>query len=166
MGAHVWDIPMTLNPIGIVEVGCSFSHLASVCCARVLLTEPIQSEWISIVLYALSLTLTKVSIVLLYLTLFAHSWVEKASWATLGLVVVTNIYMLYVIFTACIPLEAFWDRSIPGNCHSQAWWLSNQYTHIATDIIIFLLPIPVVWTLQVRWRQKLVLVGIFAMGFL
>ncbi len=75
-------------------------------------------------------------------------------------------WTLWVVCTACSPLEAYWDANIePVSCHPQSYWLANNYIHIGTAFLVVLLPIPVVWGLQVRLRQKLLLLCLFAMGF-
>jgi hypothetical protein len=126
----------------------------------------VQSQWISIVFYGLSLCFTKISILLLYVNLFSKTWAERCAYAVLAIVVVTNIWQFYVIFSACVPLNAFWDPTVQGaTCHSQSYWFANNYLHIATDLLIFILPMPVVWKLQVRMAQKILLLSIFALGF-
>lgn len=37
---------------------------------------------------------------------------------------------------------------------------------ISTDLLIFIVPIPAIWPLKLPRRQKVVLVGIFTIGFL
>lgn len=37
--------------------------------------------------------------------------------------------------------------------------------HMATDVLIFLLPMPVVWNITLPIRQKLMLFGVFGIGF-
>lgn len=144
MGAHIYDLPVN---------GFNFSANA-------------EAQLISILFYSLSLTFSKLSILALYLIVFPYSWVRSVSFFLLAVVAASQIWMLYVIFSACTPLQAFWDPSIVGaTCHPQAYWLANQYQLIATDFMIFLLPLPVVWRLKVRPGQKILLVFVFAMGF-
>ncbi|CAK7218925.1 hypothetical protein SBRCBS47491_003671 [Sporothrix bragantina] len=144
MGAHIYDIPPgDLNLSGNAE-----------------------AQLISIFFYSLSLTFSKFSILALYLVVFPYSWVRSVSVFLIAVVAASQIWMTYVIFTACTPIQAFWDFTIVGaTCHPQIYWLANQYQLIATDFLIFLLPLPVVWRLKVRPGQKLLLVFIFAMGF-
>ncbi|CAK7199424.1 hypothetical protein SEUCBS139899_002104 [Sporothrix eucalyptigena] len=144
MGAHLYDIP----PGGLNLSGNA------------------EAQLISIFFYSLSLTFSKFSILALYLVVFPYSWVRSVSVFLIFVVAASQIWMLYVIFTACTPLQAFWDSTIVGaTCHPQAYWLANQYQLIATDFLIFLLPLPVVWRLKVRPGQKILLVFVFAMGF-
>lgn len=117
--------------------------------------------------YALSLAASKASILLLLAGFFRRSWAAKGAYLLLALVIVTNVWILYVIFTACIPLQAFWDTFIVGTtCHTQAFWKSNDSLNIATNFLTFLLPLPSVWKLQAHWGQKVALLAIFALGFL
>jgi hypothetical protein len=132
-----------------------------------MLTIRLQTQWISIIFYSTSLQLTKLSIVIVYIQIFYYSWIRHASYGVLVVLLGTQIWVFYVIFTACDPLPAFWDPTIvPAVCRSQAYWLSNQYLAIATDFIIFLLPVPVIWDLKIRLRQKCLLLFLFTMGLL
>lgn len=66
----------------------------------------------------------------------------------------------------CRPIEGFWKLNIPSVCvPSLPMWYVNAAGNIATDVIIFALPIPVVWKLQMPRTQRLSLVGVFCLGF-
>ncbi|OLN86645.1 hypothetical protein CCHL11_03734 [Colletotrichum chlorophyti] len=47
-----------------------------------------------------------------------------------------------------------------------AWWLSTSVVHLITDIVIFLMPIPLLSRLKLKRPQKVVLVISFGIGFL
>ena len=86
----------------------------------------VQAWWFSVLAYILTLSLTKVSICLLYLTIFTYEWVRKASWAVLAVVIISSVWALISVFTYCIPLQATWDLSItPTFCQSQDNWWAN-----------------------------------------
>ncbi|KAK4154563.1 hypothetical protein C8A00DRAFT_42705 [Chaetomidium leptoderma] len=141
MGKHVWDI---------VDF------------------EPAMMEawWFSLLCYVLTLALTKVSICLLYLTIFTFEWARRACFAVLFIVVITNLWAVATTLTYCIPLQATWDPTVIASfCQSQDAWWANTGMIIVTDIIIFILPIPLVLPLKLPRRQKFVVVGIFALGF-
>ncbi len=126
-----------------------------------------QAGWYSLLFYTLTLCMSKVSILLLYLRIFSFQWVRRAGQIVLAIVIISNIYMVITIFTACIPLQAYWDLSITDKyCHPQAVWWSHTGMLMITDFLIFLLPLPVVWTLNVPRRQKYALFAIFGLGFL
>jgi hypothetical protein len=80
---------------------------------------------------------------------------------------VYNICVVITVFTACIPLQAFWDATIQGAyCHALSiWWVIGSL-HIVTDFTIYLLPMSVILQLRFPRRQKVLLLVLFAFGFL
>lgn len=113
----------------------------------------------------LSLLATKVSICLLYLRVLSFRHARWAVYALLFTVVVSNgIWTLYTVLTACIPLSAFWLFDPTAWCRPQIDWFVNTGLHIGTDVLMYLLPLPVVVSLRVGLRQKLALYGVLALG--
>jgi len=143
MGKHVWDFDF---PNG-------FSPM-------------MEAWWFSLLLYVVSLSLTKTSICLLYLTIFTFEWARRASYAVLTVVVITSLWAVATTLTYCIPLQATWDPTVVASfCQGQDAWWANTGIIIVTDLMIFILPIPFILPLKLPRRQKLVVVGIFAIGF-
>ncbi|KAK4201993.1 hypothetical protein QBC40DRAFT_252502 [Triangularia verruculosa] len=127
-----------------------------------------RAGWYTILWYLLSLLLTKLSILLLYLRILSYQHARYYAYAILAIVLLTNgLWTLSTVVTACLPLAAFWDKTSYPNayCHPRNFWLGNTGLHIGTDILLYVLPLPVIVNLQVKLRQKLVLYGIFALGF-
>ncbi len=115
----------------------------------------------------MSLTFTKISILLLYIRIFKTTMIKGACYTLLGFVAVYGVWLFFSSIFFCVPVEAFWDESITGYClpHSLIWFL-NANINIATDLSIFLLPIPVIKTLLLPKRQKFGLYIVFGLGFL
>jgi hypothetical protein len=113
----------------------------------------------------LSLLATKVSICLLYLRVLRFRHARYAVWALLFTVVASNgIWTLYTVLTACKPLSAFWLFDPAAWCRPQADWFVNTGLHIGTDVLMYLVPLPVVVGLRVGLRQKLALYAVLALG--
>jgi len=95
-------------------------------------------------------------------------WTRVAAYAVLAVVLLASVWNFYVIFSACSPLQAYWDPALAegATCHEQAYWLSNSGLLISTDFLVFFLPVPVVWRLNMRTVQKVMVLGLFSMGFL
>jgi len=69
--------------------------------------------------------------------------------------------------TLCLPFEKLWTPAIPGHCiNIKAFWTANPALNIVFDIVIFILPIPLLWGLKLPKRQRLGLVGVFALGLI
>lgn len=82
-------------------------------------------------------------------------------------VILTGTINLILDFTACIPLNAFWDGSVQATyCHSNEVYYGLTGVQIGTDFLIFLLPLPVVWSIRAPKDQKIVLSIVFSFGFL
>ena len=70
-------------------------------------------------------------------------------------------------FLACRPLSKYWDTLGPGDYDYSVMSLIAITGCIAvTDLIIILLPMPLVWGLEMATRRKIELAVIFALGFL
>ncbi|KAK4161108.1 hypothetical protein QBC43DRAFT_100081 [Cladorrhinum sp. PSN259] len=125
-----------------------------------------KAAWYGVLFYLLTICFSKISILLLYIHLFTFKWARLAGQILLGIVIISHLYMALATFTACIPLKSYWDFRIQKKyCHPQAVWWSNTGLHMVTDFLIFMLPMPVVWSIQLPRRQKLALSGVFGFGF-
>ncbi|KAK1760163.1 hypothetical protein QBC47DRAFT_448749 [Echria macrotheca] len=127
-----------------------------------------RAGWYTVLWYMLSLLFTKISILLLYIRILSYQHARYAVYAILAIVILTNgIWTFVTVITACLPLSAFWDRTsgMDYYCRPVVYWYANTGMHIATDVLLYILPLPVIVTLQIRPRQKLVLYAVFALGF-
>ncbi|KAM7216432.1 hypothetical protein V8F06_008145 [Rhypophila decipiens] len=131
-----------------------------------------RAGWYTILWYMLALLFTKISILLLYIRILSYQHARYAVYAIMGIVIFANgIWTLATVVTACVPLRAFWDRSaLQGQgtvyCHSLQIWFANTGLHIGTDVLLYVLPLPVIVNLRIRARQKIFLYSIFGLGFL
>lgn len=74
--------------------------------------------------------------------------------------------ILLAIFQ-CAPIAKFWDRTIEGRCLNIHFvWYLTAGGNISTDILVFILPMPVLYKLQLPRGQKIFLLGVFCLGFL
>jgi hypothetical protein len=114
----------------------------------------------------LSLAFTKISILVLYLRVLTYHYARWISWAILVLTIIYNIIGFAVQITTCIPLQKLWDATRYGTCHPLALAWVFVGLHVTTDFIVFALPIPIITTLTISLRQKLLLAFLFGLGFL
>jgi hypothetical protein len=120
----------------------------------------------------LSLLATKTAILLLYLRVLSFRHARYIVYGILALVIGTNgVWTLYTVLTACTPLSSFWlwspepTTSTPDIwCRPQRDWLLNTALHIGTDVLLYLLPLPVLVRLQVSARQKAALYAVLSLG--
>lgn len=128
-----------------------------------------QGSWMIQKFWAPSMACVKISIVIFIKRLFssirAYVIVSNclagfiAAWALAALL--TNIFQ-------CTPVQYYYNKDLNGHCMSGQVQFFQVMGSIALveDVIIFCLPIPVFWRLQVNRRQKLGLTLVFSLGLL
>ncbi|KAM7222510.1 hypothetical protein V8F06_002004 [Rhypophila decipiens] len=85
--------------------------------------------------------------------------------ATVFIIIWSISQILVVIFT-CVPVQKFWLPATPGACVELVpFWYANAAGNIVTDVLIFCLPLPVIKSLNLRRPQRILLLGIFGLGF-
>lgn len=74
---------------------------------------------------------------------------------------------LIAFIFSCQPFSYNWNHDQEGDCDSKLnFWISVAVAHMGTEIMILLLPLPMVWTLQLPLRRKIGLSFLFALGIL
>jgi hypothetical protein len=64
-----------------------------------------------------------------------------------------------------LPVNKFWDPSVPGKCIKQVdFFRYNGVANMTLDVLVLCLPYPMTWRLQTTARQKLILTGIVLLG--
>lgn len=128
MGKHVWDVDFPSDFVPMMEV-CYRPPGSPDGFVNIIADNRAQAWWFSLLCYVLSLALTKVSICLLYLTIFTFDWARRACYAVLFVVVVTNLWGTAITLTYCIPLQAAWDPAVVASfCQPQsAWWANTRF---------------------------------------
>ena len=75
--------------------------------------------------------------------------------------------MFFVKLFRCHPVHKYWDMKVEGNCIKGAnIFVADGVTSVLSDVAILLLPMPLLWNLQLSTKRKLRLVAIFGGGTL
>ncbi|KAJ4297315.1 hypothetical protein N0V88_004233 [Collariella sp. IMI 366227] len=140
-------------------------HLAVV--DKTLLWKYFRTFYISIVLYNGSLTATKLTFLLQYYRILGSTGrMRIVIISAFVFVAMWSVSQLLVTIFNCTPIHRFWLRETPGTCiPNLPFWYYNAAGNIVTDIIVFVLPLPVLTRLNLRKGQKLGLIAVFCLGF-
>jgi hypothetical protein len=118
------------------------------------------------VLYNGSLTATKVTFLLQYYRILGTGAMRKAIIIASVLIALWSISQLLVVIFTCTPIEKFWLPDTPGTCIPDLpFWYVNAAGNIASDITVFVLPLPALSRLNLRKTQKIGLIAVFCLGF-
>ena len=126
-----------------------------------------QTSYAISVLYPLASSLPKLSLCALYLRVFNNSrWGRHATYGIICLVIANTIAWLVPSITVCRPISAYW--SLQGN---RGKWLDTDILgtwislpNIVTDMMMLILPMPILWKTQMGVPKKLGLILTFATG--
>jgi hypothetical protein len=115
--------------------------------------------------YDCALVFVKLGILAFYHRVFVVPLFRKIVKATAAFVIAWGIGITVALALACRPIEAYWDASVEGSCLNLVHFTYfTNITNMITDIWIFLMPVPVIWHLQLQTKKKLLLCFIFSIG--
>ncbi|KAF3760371.1 hypothetical protein M406DRAFT_230293, partial [Cryphonectria parasitica EP155] len=125
-----------------------------------------KSFYASIILYNVAICIVKISILLQFRRIFTYVLMQKLT--LIGLIFegmwATTLAILLPL--SCVPVEAFWDTSVPGRCVNElTLWYFMAAINLLTDLLVFTMPLPVIRSLRLPQKQKIMLTGVFCLGF-
>ncbi|KAL2864973.1 uncharacterized protein BJX67DRAFT_359532 [Aspergillus lucknowensis] len=129
---------------------------------RVLLAEFITGH-----LYNTALASIKLSILALYYRIFITETFRKIVVAVATFVVLWLITIEISIFFICRPLQSFWNPRLAGNClnvTAMIYYITTS--NLVTDLVVFVLPLPVIIRLHITRKNKVALSILFSIGIL
>ncbi|ORY72149.1 uncharacterized protein BCR38DRAFT_383396 [Pseudomassariella vexata] len=116
-------------------------------------------------IYVTSITLVKLSLLVMYKRIFPGRTFRLASIALGSVIIGWWISIVAVSVFQCKPISKAWLPSIEGTCiNLKASFIGNAVPNILTDIGILCLPMTQVWHLKVTWAQRISLCAMFLLG--
>ncbi|KAG7007105.1 calcium-transporting ATpase [Physcia stellaris] len=118
------------------------------------------------ILYQPSICCVKLSCLLLLHRLFPSRRLHIILWSVAIIIVIYTTTTMFVTIFACRPIRAAWDPSVTGaKClNLNAAYSIQAIFNVITDFVILLLPMPILWRLQLNRNKKLQLISIFLTG--
>ncbi|KAJ6783045.1 hypothetical protein PWT90_01867 [Aphanocladium album] len=115
--------------------------------------------------YKIAVCLNKVATILLYLRLFSSPRFRVAAFTIMGIIIAASIGSICATIFQCVPVAGAWDHSIKAQCiHSGQFWVAYAVLNVLTDVMVLVLPIPMVSRLKFGKRDKVMLYGLFLLG--
>ena len=115
--------------------------------------------------YGICLPLIKISILLLYRSIFPTRGFTIATNVVGAFVLAWGIACLLVSIFSCTPIYGFWDITTPSTCiNTRKFFMGIAIPNIITDVTILALPMGKVWYLQMSRGRKLAVSCMFLLG--
>ncbi|KAK0741922.1 hypothetical protein B0T21DRAFT_283258 [Apiosordaria backusii] len=110
-------------------------------------------------LYIVTVSLSKVSVLLFFRRTFSQRWFQTATNTVLCLTIVTNLALLITQIIQCIPMKANWELDSPRyghpNCiNLQVFVVVGGVINILQELVLLAMPIPIVLRLPFQTRQQ------------
>ncbi|PGH02831.1 hypothetical protein GX51_04443 [Blastomyces parvus] len=142
LGKHVWVIPL----------------------AEVM--KIIKIHYIYMFMYIFNVPLIKFSILLFYRRIFG---MNLMMWICFFLSGGYFIACTVTLSLACQPISYYWTQVQDpkgGYCRYEphVFYLGNAAANVATDVLILIVPIPLIWKLQMPTTKKILVSSLFLLG--
>ena len=125
--------------------------------AKVLVVTPI--------IYSAAVCFPKIVLLVLYHRIFTTTSFRIANYIIMAIVIGIAIADILVGALVCIPLNAFWNHSVKGTCVDvPTFYRFGTLPNAITDLVMLILPLPVIWKLQTSRRNKIGLTLTFLTG--
>ncbi|KAL4939134.1 hypothetical protein BDV06DRAFT_225322 [Aspergillus oleicola] len=135
------------------------------------LQNALKIWWLGQMLYLWASAVSKIAIAVALLRLAVRRLHRFILWATCTVIVIIGLVFWLVLLFDCKPVNYFWERTNilkQGTCLSTDVLLIIAYAYssltIVCDFTLGILPVFLVWRLQMNRRTKMALMGIFGLG--
>ncbi|KAI4858537.1 hypothetical protein F4820DRAFT_442286 [Hypoxylon rubiginosum] len=118
--------------------------------------------------WTLGTTAFKLSVLSLYTRIFSIKQFKHLSYALMFISVAYCISFLAVFLATCSPdISQLWNPRPDGYCRDMIiGQLGSVSTNLIIDILIIILPMPFLWNLNMRLRNKITVSILFSLGFI
>lgn len=117
--------------------------------------------------YMTVLEVTKISVLTMYMRIFPVRQMRISAYTVGFLSLIWSIAMIFISIFRCTPIPKTWNSSLSGHCvNLLGAAIGSAFPNILSDIVILVLPMPLLWHLQTSVVQKIMLSGVFLLGSL
>ncbi|KAK0705085.1 hypothetical protein B0H67DRAFT_370576 [Lasiosphaeris hirsuta] len=134
------------------------------------LTLSLKLFYIGETLYLAILTLTKLSILWFYLRIFPNAMFRFTAYAVMAWVSLSGAIFVFLQIFQCVPIPFIWEGWKKGDfgpyscLDINALGFTSAASSIAQDIVIIIMPLPLLTKLNVSRRSKFGIILMFSLG--
>jgi hypothetical protein len=104
---------------------------------------------------------------LFYLRIFPGRKVLSVCYICIAFLLCQCIEETAVVIFQCSPIQKAWDSTLPGKCLNLLTFFYVSFgIKLASDLIIFFLPIPLLYRTKLSRGKKTGVIAMFTLGFL
>ncbi|KFX97734.1 hypothetical protein V490_02647 [Pseudogymnoascus sp. VKM F-3557] len=126
--------------------------------------------WMTQIFLFLNIGLLKCSICILILRIKDTPWLNWCLYGMMAGLILTNLECVIVLLAECSPVEKYWLPDTPGKCWDTKIRIYSIYLQVGysvvTDLACTLLPIVVLWKVQMQRSLKIAVCGLMSLGLI
>lgn len=132
-----------------------------------LLKSSLQIGFGGLIVYQVTLALTKISICFFYLRLFSDTIAKRLIYLTIAVILLYAIPTVLFSVFQCNPVRGYWIKTINSKClNTLPAFYINSIGNILADIWLIIFVIPRIWRLKMAQKQKVALFAIITLSWL
>ena len=86
-------------------------------------------------------------------------------WCLGGFVLAYSLVQTIAVIFHCVPVQAAWNPRVQGKCiNVNAVFITMGVLNAITDFVTLILPMPILWSLQMPRAKKVQVMLIFLLG--
>ncbi|TGJ82834.1 hypothetical protein E0Z10_g5933 [Xylaria hypoxylon] len=129
------------------------------------LTVQVKLLLISEFTYLTGTACVKLTMLFLYHRIYTTPVFRRWNYGAIAFVALYFISFIPVFLTNCIPLSQYWDPKPTGWCRDTLIFdNATVAANLLLDFAVLILPLPVLWRLQMSIRDKLTVTSMFSIG--
>ena len=121
-------------------------------------------------IYNTGLTLIKISVLMFYVRVFGTVRIYRIIfWIVGAMLTAWGVGINFLALFTCSPIRKSWDSKTPGHCLNTKGrddFVAAAVPNILLDLVLLVLPMPMLWRLHLTTPRKFGLVGVFIAGYL
>ena len=118
-------------------------------------------------MYMLTMGLVKISIIALYIRLSVSQKFRAVAFTLIVLIGLCTLANVIVTLFPCNPVRKIWDITAKGKCiNLMDFMVVSAIINIVGDFAVFILPVQMLWRVQLPTRQLISLYTLFGLGVL
>ena len=119
------------------------------------------------IIWSVTICLSKLSVLLMYNNVIAVRKMTLACRAVGLFIILWNMGGILGALLMCRPFALNWDKTLQGTCgDNQLFYTYLGAINVVAEVVILLMPVPFLYQLQLKTSKKLVVIGLFSVGWM
>jgi hypothetical protein len=119
------------------------------------------------IIWNFTICFSKLSVLFMYTTVIPVQRMVLACRVVGLFIILWNVGGVLGALLLCRPIALNWDKSLEGTCgDNRLFYIWLGIINVVAEAVILLLPLPFIYQLQLKTFKKLIVIGLFSVGWM